>query len=102
MSDTPPSAGLIAGQLRYLFEERPRLAEGTAAELAEQLNHEDRFARARNAYPGEPDEVVVRAPRGVRTPHHRGPRRGGLAAGAPAWELSRRRCRKPVDGLRRQ
>jgi hypothetical protein len=58
MSDTPPSAGLIAGQLRYLFEERPRLAEGTAAELAEQLNHEDRFARARNAYPGETDEVV--------------------------------------------
>jgi hypothetical protein len=58
VSDTPPSVGLIAGQLRYLFEERPRLAEGTAEELAEQLNHEDRFARARKAYPGEPDEVV--------------------------------------------
>ena len=58
MSDAPPSVSVIAGQLGYLFEERPRLAEGTAEELAEQLNHEDRYARARNAYPRATDEVV--------------------------------------------
>lgn len=58
MSDDAPSVGVIAGQLGYLFEERPRLKQATAAELAEQLNHEDRFARARQKYVLEGDDFV--------------------------------------------
>ena len=53
-----PSISRLAGQLGYLFEERPRLRQATAEELAEQLNHEDRFARARQEYVVETDEFV--------------------------------------------
>ena len=58
MSDDVPSVSRIAGQVGYLFEERPRLREASAAELAEQLNHEDRFARARQRYVLEGDDFV--------------------------------------------
>jgi hypothetical protein len=59
MSDDAPSIGTLAGQLGYLFEERPRLMQATPEELAEQLNHEDRFARARQQYIRESDEFVA-------------------------------------------
>jgi hypothetical protein len=58
MSDDVPSISRLAGQLGYLFEERPRLRQASAEELAEQLNHEDRFARARQTYVLETDEFV--------------------------------------------
>jgi hypothetical protein len=58
VSDDVPSVSRIAGQLGYLFEERPRLREATAEELAEQLNHEDRYARARQQYVLESDDFV--------------------------------------------
>lgn len=58
MSDDVPSISRLAGQLGYLFEERPRLQQATAEELAEQLNHEDRFARARQKYVLESDDFV--------------------------------------------
>ena len=53
-----PSTGLLAGQLGYLFEERPELRRASSAQLAERLNHEDRYARARAKYPLETDEEV--------------------------------------------
>ena len=59
MSDDAPSISTLAGQLGYLFEERPRLAQSSAEELAEQLNHEDRYARARQQYVRESDEFVT-------------------------------------------
>ena len=58
MSDDAPSVSRIAGQLGYLFEERPRLKQATAEELADQLNHEDRYARARQRYVLESDDFV--------------------------------------------
>jgi hypothetical protein len=58
MSDDAPSVSRIAGQLGYLFEERPRLEQASAEELADQLNHEDRFARARQQYVLESDDFV--------------------------------------------
>ena len=59
MSDgDAPSISRLAGQLGYLFEERPRLQQASAEELAEQLNHEDRFARARQRYVLETDDFV--------------------------------------------
>jgi hypothetical protein len=57
--DDVQSISRLAGQLGYLFEERPRLQQATAEELAEQLNHEDRYARARQRYVLEGDEFVT-------------------------------------------
>jgi hypothetical protein len=57
MSDKP-SVSRLAGQLGYLFEERPELAGATDEALADQLNHEDRYARARARYPLESDREV--------------------------------------------
>jgi len=54
-----PSTGLLAGQLGYLFEERPELRRATPEQLAERLNHEDRAARARAKYPLETDAQVA-------------------------------------------
>ena len=42
-----PSASRAAGQLRYLFEERPELSGAGPTELARWLSREDRMARAR-------------------------------------------------------
>ena len=58
MSDAP-SVGVLAGQLGYLFEERPELRRATSEQLAERLNHEDRYARARARYPLETDAEVA-------------------------------------------
>jgi hypothetical protein len=58
VSDDAPSVSRLAGQLGYLFEERPRLKQASAAELADQLNHEDRYARARQRYVLESDDFV--------------------------------------------
>ena len=58
MSETP-STGLLAGQLGYLFEERPELRRAMPEQLAERLNHEDRYARARAKYPLETDAEVA-------------------------------------------
>jgi hypothetical protein len=57
MTDAP-STGLLAGQLGYLLEERPELRTASAEQLAERLNHEDRYARARAKYPLETDDEV--------------------------------------------
>ena len=57
MSD-PPSASRLAGQLGYLFEERPELRHAPVQTLVDQLNHEDRYARARAKYAVETDEFV--------------------------------------------
>ena len=55
---TPPSTSLLAGQLDYLFEDQPELRTASARALADRLNHDDRFARARAKYPLETDDEV--------------------------------------------
>jgi hypothetical protein len=57
MSDAP-STSRLAGQLDYLFEDRPELRTASIAALTERLNHEDRYARARARYPLETDAEV--------------------------------------------
>jgi len=49
----------LSGQLQYLLEERPELRGGSIAALVERLNHEDRFARARERYPQASDAEVA-------------------------------------------
>ena len=58
MSDAP-STSRLAGQLDYLFEDRPELRTASVATLAARLNHEDRYARARARYPLETDVEVT-------------------------------------------
>jgi hypothetical protein len=53
-----PSTSRLAGQLGYLFEERPELRRSPVRALVDQLNHEDRYARARAKYAVEPDAFV--------------------------------------------
>jgi hypothetical protein len=50
----------LAGQLDYLFEERPELRSAPAVQLLDQLNREDRLVRARDGHPLETDEWVQR------------------------------------------
>ena len=57
MSDIP-STSRLAGQLQYLFEDRPEMRNASVAELVERLNREDRYARAREAYQAESDDFV--------------------------------------------
>lgn len=57
MSDLP-SVSRLAGQLGYLFEERPDLRRAPVQTLVDQLNHEDRYARARAKYAVETDDFV--------------------------------------------
>jgi hypothetical protein len=57
MSDAP-STSRLAGQLGYLFEDRPELRTASIATVTERLNHEDRYARARDRYPLETDAEV--------------------------------------------
>jgi hypothetical protein len=56
-----PSASRVAGQLRYLFEERPELSGAGPAELARWLSREDRMARARAEDPLGSQEAVEAA-----------------------------------------
>jgi hypothetical protein len=53
-----PSVSRIAGQLGYLFAERPARADGPIDAVVDQLNKEDRYARARTAYPIQSDDFV--------------------------------------------
>jgi hypothetical protein len=57
MSDLP-STNMLAGQLDYLFQDRPELRTASSVVLAARLNHEDRYARARAKYPLETDDEV--------------------------------------------
>jgi hypothetical protein len=52
------SSGRIAGQLRYLFEDHPDLRNAPVEQLCERLNHDDRFARAREKYPLRSDAEI--------------------------------------------
>ena len=55
---TDPTVSRLAGQLDYLFEERPELRDAPAAQLLDQLNREDRLVRARAEQPLESDAWV--------------------------------------------
>jgi len=48
----------LAGQLRYLFEDDPALRQAPVEQLRERLNHDDRFARARQKYPLRSDAEI--------------------------------------------
>ncbi len=50
-----PSPDRLRGQLEYLFEDDPALRHAPAEQLAERLNHDDRWARARARYPLDSD-----------------------------------------------
>lgn len=54
-----PSVERLAGQLRYLLEDRAELRGASPEQLAERLNHDDRFARARERYPLASDAEVA-------------------------------------------
>jgi hypothetical protein len=54
-----PSTAILAGQLAYLFEDDPGLAHASDDELAARLNHNDRFARAREKNPVASDDEVA-------------------------------------------
>ena len=62
MSRVPDDATVsrLAGQLDYLFEERPELRRAPPTQLLERLNREDRLVRARDGHPRESDEWVQR------------------------------------------
>jgi len=53
-----PSVDRLRGQLEYLFEDDPALRRAGAEELAERLNHDDRWARARARYPLDTDDEL--------------------------------------------
>jgi hypothetical protein len=54
-----PSVELLAGQLGYLFEDQPELRSATPEQLAERLNRDDRYARARSKYPMASDAEIA-------------------------------------------
>lgn len=56
-----PTVQRIAGQLGYLFEDRPELRAASDDELADLLDREDRAARARAEHPLATDERVAEA-----------------------------------------
>ena len=58
MTDSP-SISVLAGQLSYLFEDDPALRGASDADVATRLNHDDRFARARERYPLATDEEIA-------------------------------------------
>jgi hypothetical protein len=53
-----PTVSRLAGQLDYLFEERPELRSAPASQLLDRLNREDRLVRARDGHPLETDAWV--------------------------------------------
>jgi hypothetical protein len=53
-----PSPDRLRGQLEYLFEDDPSLRRASTAQLAERLNHDDRWARARARYPLDSDDEL--------------------------------------------
>ena len=54
-----PSPDRLRGQLEYLFDDDPRLRDAPAEQLAERLNHDDRWARARARYPLDTDDELA-------------------------------------------
>lgn len=58
MSDDAPSTSVLAGQLAYLFEDDSSLRDASDDDLATRLNHDDRYARAREHYPLLSDSEV--------------------------------------------
>ena len=59
MAESQPSVSVLAGQLAYLFEDEPELTSASDDELAARLNHDDRFARARERYPLASDAEIA-------------------------------------------
>lgn len=53
-----PSTAILAGQLAYLFEDDPGLADASDEDLARRLNRDDRYARAREKNPVATDAEV--------------------------------------------
>ena len=53
-----PSVSRLAGQLEYMFEEKPELRDAPVAHLVARLNEEDRWARAITRYPNRSDAEV--------------------------------------------
>jgi len=53
-----PTPERIRGQLGYLFDDDPDLADASDEELADRLDAQDRAARARAELPLESDAVV--------------------------------------------
>lgn len=60
MIDHDRAVSRLAGQLDFLFEERPELRGATPSRLLAQLNREDRLSRARAEQPLQTDDWVVR------------------------------------------
>ncbi|MBM3672662.1 MAG: hypothetical protein FJW86_10860 [Actinobacteria bacterium] len=58
MSDDAPSISRLAGQLSYLFEDHPELRSASDEDVAARLNHDDRFARAREQNPLANDDTI--------------------------------------------
>jgi len=58
-SPRPLSTSRIAGQLRYLLEERPELRAASVETLRGRLSLEDRYARARARYPLANDAEIA-------------------------------------------
>ncbi|HUF85380.1 MAG TPA: hypothetical protein VMQ81_12405 [Acidimicrobiia bacterium] len=54
------AVSLLAGQLDYLFEEKPELRTAPASQLLDRLNREDRLVRARAEDVRRSDEWVQR------------------------------------------
>ncbi|HZP28634.1 MAG TPA: hypothetical protein VFC99_06755 [Acidimicrobiia bacterium] len=55
----PPSVDRIAGQLRYLLDERPELHDASPERIRARLSLEDRYARARAQYPLSTDDEIA-------------------------------------------
>lgn len=59
MTDDAPSISRLAGQLSYLFEDHPDLRGASDEDVAARLDHDDRFARARERYPLVSDAEIA-------------------------------------------
>jgi hypothetical protein len=58
--DHAQAVSRLAGQLDYLFEERPELRGAPPGQLLDRLNREDRLSRARAEQPLQSDAWVAR------------------------------------------
>ena len=60
VTESGPTASVLAGQLGYLFEDDASLRDASVEKLRDLLNHKDRYARAISKYPLENDEEIAR------------------------------------------
>lgn len=60
MDSDAPSVSQLVGQLGYLFDDEPELRDAPVQDLLDRFNREDRFARARRAFPLATDEEIAR------------------------------------------